>query len=196
MNPGGFQMIYAAIISLFGSVLIFWLGVWNEKRKAAKRDTDVIDGMRRSHLTYTMVEEIIWGSSADRAILFAGHNSGGIPRPSSSFWASAIYWHARKPEHEKQLSEYQKLEVDAHYIQTLLDTERSGMVQLETAKLPQSQLRRYYQAEGVQHSAVFFLKIVENKFLYLSVAKYTDEPFTEVEITRIGIKIGMIQASI
>jgi hypothetical protein len=191
----GEAVIIAALIGLFGSILIFFLNAWKERRKL-KLSNDVIEGMRKSQIIYSIVEEIVSTSSTERGIIFAGHNSGGIPRPSSSFWVSSIYWHARTPQQEKQLSEYQKLEVDSHYISNLLDCERRGMVVLSTEKMPSCLLKRYYEAEGVQHSIVFFLKIVENKFLYLSVAKYDATPYDEKEITKIDMKVGMIRSLI
>jgi hypothetical protein len=152
--------------------------------------------MIKNRTTYEQIENILHFSSADRVILFAGHNSGGIPRPSSPFWVSAIFWCAKHFENSDTLSQYQNIPTDAHFITTLLDCERQSTVELDIAYLPECQKRRYLEAEGVKHLLLFFICIKENKFLYLSVAKYTDEPFTEVEITKIGLRVGIIKESI
>ena len=190
-------LVWASIISVIGSIGLFFISKWHEYRKAKIKEYSVIDGMMRTHLTYSTIEDVVRLTSADRAILFAGHNSGGIPRPSSPFWATALYWHGKDADKSESLfSDYKNLPADAEYIKMLLDCERSGHVLINVHTMSDSMLRRYYESEGVQHCAVFFIGIVENKFLYLSIAKYNDVPFSNIEITRMLLKVGIIKNSV
>lgn len=183
--------IFVTIITLiiaFVSAQGFW-DLINYLVKKRKGKRDILTGIEDLNAIYAKMSEIN-ELGGERVILFAGHNSGGVPRAHSPFYVSAL--HGSTNNNRIKLADYQNLQVDSHYIRMLLDCEREGIVDLQVDGMPDCQLKDYYLAEGVLHSLIVFLGIVENKFLYMSISRYSDKPFTETEITRIRLKTQQI----
>jgi len=190
------------LLSTIGATLLAVLSaapkifrVLKEWREAAKKDL-VVDGLQRTRRTYAAVEDIAKVSGAQRVILFAGHNGGGIPQPSSPFWVSSTYLHATTDELERVISEYQNLKIDAMGIEVLLSCQRNEHVVLKMDDLPDgSMLKKHYRVEGVKHAVLFFVDIIENKFFFVSMARYDDEPFSEDQIVRASLKVNIMRQS-
>lgn len=181
----------AIVVALLGFLGVIYGKKKMAQTKATKEHDDVVSGLRRLSDTYDVLDSIVEDTSTDRVVIFAGHNQGGVPRPHCGFWVSAL--HAASNSNQIFIkSSYQNIEVDSHYIQLLVDVERFGLARLKTEEMEASQLKSYYQLEGVKDSIVFFLGIKENKFLYLSSAKYYDS-FTENEITTLKLKVNQVK---
>ena len=173
----------------FASAQGFWdLINYLVKRRKSKRH--LLTGIEDLHEIYNKMNEIR-EIGAERVILFAGHNSGGVPRAHSPFYVSALHG-SGADTHKIKLTDYQNLQVDGEYIKMLLECEREGFVELHLDTMKDSQLKDYYLAEGVLHGFIVYLGIVENKFLYMSISRYEDKPFTETEITKIRLKTQQI----
>jgi len=127
-----------------------------------------LEGMEKLQRIHGSLEKIR-SYGADRAIVFAGHNSGGYPRAGSPYYTSALYWSAEKASSEV-IPNYKNIPVDARYIEMLLDAERSGKYHFKVEKEPNSQLLKYYRFEKVTDSWIYYLGIVENNFLYMSIS--------------------------
>lgn len=171
-----------AVAASAASVLAFvrWLLPW----AASRKQSDVADGLRRLSQTYRAMSDMR-ECGAQRVILWAAHNGGGVPRVGSPFYASAIHANVdRKFKHIVQ--EYQQVSVDADYIEMLLGIYANGRHRFITEQSEPCLLRDLYKAEGVVDSALYYIGIRENQFLYLSVAKY-DGLFNAGELARIGV---------
>lgn len=180
--------IIIAIIGLIGvagtPVLMHIL----QRRRNEKMRTGVMRGLEATRAIYGLLHEIVHSTSAERVVLFAGHNSGGVPRPHSPFYVTALHWVCKNQHQASLIRDYQGLIVDANYIGMLLDVERHGKVTLIPEHMPECQLKQIYASEGISQSIIFYIAITENKFLYLSVAKYSGQ-FDVNEVTRINLKV-------
>lgn len=183
-----------AAIAAIGTILAAWGGQlikgWLSLRARRKEADSVLDGLERSQASYSILSSMRTDTTASRVLLLAGHNGGGYPRPDAPFYTSVLFWSIDDSAQEsiKVMSQYKQLPVDAEYIRLLLDTEKEGYTILDVERMPPCQLKRYYQAEGVKHSILFYLEIKDRKFLYCSVAKFDSTPFTEVEVTSLSLK--------
>lgn len=183
-----------AVIAAIGAVLAAWgaqvIKGWFAARAIRVDAESVLEGLERSQASYSILSSMRTDTSATRVLLLAGHNGGGYPRPDSPFYTSVLFWSIDDGQQEslKLMPQYKQLPVDADYIKMLLDAEKSGPVVLDVERMAPCQLKRYYQVEGVRHSIIVFLAIKDRKFLYCSVSKHTEEPFTEIEVTAISLK--------
>lgn len=188
-----------AIIAAVGTVLAAWgaqfIKEWFSARSRKKEVESVLAGMERSQASYSLLSSMRQETTASRILLLAGHNSGGYPRPGSPFYVSGLFWSVDDAQDVsiRTLPEYKNLPVDADYIKMLLDAEKEGLVVLDVERMPPCQLKRYYQAEGVKHSVLFYLTIKDRKFLYCTACKHTDIPFSETELTTMELKAAALR---
>lgn len=185
------QIVIAAIgavAATAASVLTFirWLLPWAASRKQAS----VADGLRKLSETYKAMSNMR-ECGAQRVILWAAHNSGGVPRVGSPFYASAVHVNVER-KYRNVVQEYRQVSVDADYIEMLLGIYANGRHRFITEQAEPCLLRDLYKAEGVIDSALFYIGIRENQFLYLSVAKY-DGLFNAGELARIGVHADSIR---
>lgn len=193
--------IVAGVFAIIGPITVMTFKHWLARRArlhSKQMHEDVVLSMRRVRAVYEQLNRMIMpmekgGTSARRVLLLAGHNAGGIPRPGSGFWVSGLYWDADTTARRNVLADYQNIPVDAGVISTLLAAEEKEYVCSSTSEMRDSQMKRFYEAEGVTHTIIWFIAIVENKFIFVSVGKYEDEPFTPDEITRMRLRIYKIQ---
>lgn len=183
-----------ALIAAIGTMFAAWGGQlikgWFAARGRRKDVANVLDGMERAQASYSILSNMRMDTTASRVLLLVGHNGGGYPRPDSPFYTTVLFWSIDDSQTPSAtaVTQYKSLPVDAEHIKMLLDAEKSSPVILDVDRMPPSQWKRYYQAEGVKHSLIFFLEIKDRKFLYCSVAKHEDTPFSENEITTLSLK--------
>lgn len=174
-----------AIIGACGALLAATLGppiaAWL-KARSEKREQAVFAGLENT-VGIMEVMATFHDIGAERVILWTGHNGGGLPAGGSPFYTSAVH-RVIAQGHMDITANYQNILVDGHYIKMLLraasDSER--MAVLTTKKMPECQLRRYYEAETVVESLIIVLGVARNSLYYLSVARY-DRSFFEEEKT-------------
>lgn len=104
-----------------------------------------------------------------------------------------MYAHTLVREKFTILSRYVNLTVDQVHIAMLLQSERDGYLVMETATMPDCQLKQYYLAEHVTHAMICFVAVREKKFVYLSVAKYSPDPFPPNDITNILLYVNQLK---
>ena len=191
--------IITGVLGLIALVVnLKFAGKGKKDKPESRAYKKVIDGMERSRASYRSLETMRKSTTASRVILFAGHNSGGIPRPGTPFYTSAIWWSIDDDavESNNQVGYYDKLVVDAEYMSMLLEAEKNGVVEMNTEDMKPCLLKKYYHAEGVTHSLVLFVAITEKKFMYISVAKTDDVPFTEDEVTKLRLMTDSVREAI
>lgn len=182
------EKVLVALITTIGLLLLPVVRHMLQRRRAERMYKSVMHGLEATRTIYGLLHEIVQSTSAERVVLFAGHNSGGVPRPHSPFYVTALHWVCRPQERAHVIRDYQSMVVDPHYIGMLIDIERQGQVTLTTEHMPECHLKQIYESENVTQAVVFFIAITENKFLYLSVAKY-EGIFDEWEVTRMRVKV-------
>lgn len=184
----------AIILALIGNAAVFFAFIqwllpwWTQKRRSA-----VALGLQRvSEMYRTMTASLERG--VDRCILFAAHNSGGLPRIGAPLYATALHWVIRTKDN-RVLQRYDRVGVDAFYVQMLLELYARGYYRFTTAAHKPCQLRDIYEMEGVTDSALFYIGIRDNQFLYISFSKY-EGAFTEKEIIFLRLEVDHIIANL
>ena len=129
---------------------------------------------------------------ADRVMLFAGKNGGGIPSVGKPYSVSLIQAAGHGVDHSIA-TDYVDLPVDMHYVSLLENIGRHGYEELHFDDLPESQIKHYYHAENVTHSLWVFVGLKDMSFLFLSISKHFEQPFTEDEKTRLLLKAQSIR---
>lgn len=178
------------VASSIGTLVVKdWL---SRVRRPAKEQRQVMQGLQQMHRIYSLMGEMIDECDADRVILFAGHNSGGLPRAHSPYWTTALHWATRDKDRASMLKDYQNITVDAEYIRMLLLAESQGFVELVPEDMPRCQLRDYLLAEGVRFAVTYHLGIREHKLLYLSAVSY-EGPFQAAKRALLDLKAARIR---
>jgi len=80
---------------------------------------------------------------------------------------------SQRPPFVPGKDDYQRLMVDAHYIDTLAEVFQHGKVLFDVREMPEGLLRRIYVKEGVRWALMFYLHGNSQAFYYGSIA--TDE---------------------
>lgn len=184
----GLTSIASAITSLIAAC---GLAKWWLLYKAKQRKKNVAAGIAALHDVYSLMEDIR-DHGVDRVILWTGHNGGGIPKPSSPFWVSALHWSVIEGREEEMVN-YQRVHVDAAYIKMLQDMNQNSSVRYKVEEMADCLLKRIYTAEGVRESHIYFISVQDQAMFYLSVASYADGVFNENKITNIDLLVERIK---
>lgn len=153
---------------------------------AGRKRRTMVSSIERIHHTRSIMDEIIDEGEAQRVMLLAAHNSGGIPRIGSPFYASCIHGAVIK-EREDNLPVYKNVSVDLAYIQMLLNLLRDGHYHFVVEENQNTMLGSFYQSEGVKDSVLTFLGTEDNQILYVSFAHF-ERKFTAEERTRLILR--------
>lgn len=189
--------IVAGISAIVATVAagVKWVAPWAAKRLMVQ---DVHRGIRLLNTLHETMESAIEAGAAHRIIIFSAHNSGGIPKPGSPFYASAIHWAidrqwARNSGFtDEKLSDYHHLELDHTYVSMLAGMLTSGEHRFVTESEGPSLLRSIYQGTGVSDSLLVYLGVYDKKMVYASFARYGGE-LSESDLTVIRLKAGLLR---
>ena len=144
--------------------------------------------MTQLHHHQNKMKELVFRTQASRVVIFAGHNSGGLPRPSARYYTTAVHWEIQDgSEGELHMSDYRNIPVDPIYIDMLLKSYDKDFYRYRVEKEPDSQLKRIYQSESITDSMIFFLDIHESNFIYLSTSTKEEGGFKDDEVTKIEV---------
>lgn len=174
------QEIILATIAALGASAGFWKVVALGMQK--KKKVEVERGLRSVARIFSKMEALT-KHGADRVIVFAGHNNGGLPRITCGYWTSSVFSYF-KPKHRERMREFTNIPVDNEYIKMLLEAQRQPLVRLRTSEMTGSQLKSIYEAEGILDSIVVYLGIHEKRCFYMSVATY-EKLFSDAEESNI-----------
>lgn len=179
----------AAVAAFLASVGFFrWLQCY---LKQWFNDRKYINGFERVGAVGKIMDEMqVCG--ADRIMLFAGKNGGGIPSVGKPYSVSLIQAVGNGVDHSIA-TDYIDLPVDMHYVGLLEDIGRKGNVAIHTNELPECQIKHYYNAENIQHSLWVFIGLRDMSFLFVSISKHFERPFTDEEKTRLLLKANSIK---
>lgn len=185
-------IVFAALAGLiagaFGGlrqVLDAYMARWKKRI-----DTPALSGVRllaKLSDLYGVFEEAKSVPVVERALVFVGHNCGGLPEPGKRYTVRAqIGWGSRDNEAIKRFAF--DLEIDEEYARILNEVNRVGFKLLEVEEMPPSLLRQIYKREKVKYSALFRLCHDQetNEFGYASFASYT-EPFSEDDLSGLSL---------
>ena len=155
-------------------------GGWNVRKRFLKYLETQVE-------IQNIFNELIEDLNSDRVILLASHNGGSTPSIQKPFYSSSILQDFRQSRiHDIPI--YTNISIDAHYKRMLIQLMEEDHVTIDVGQLPQSLLKGIYEAEGIQHSFLVGIGLFQKQYLYLSVSRLDDKPFTESERNQISMK--------
>lgn len=173
------------------------------ERRAAQLQKEIerkqITGLQAIQYVLDVMRHMAVGENAvcDRVIMFNGHNSGGLPDPTRPYYVSAVY-SATSDKYsptDRPEARYKLIPVDHEYIFMLLRAHQESYVRMRTSDMPECVLRDFYQVEGVTESAVFFIRVSDDTFIFMSTALIGDY-FSDDSFIECRRSIDLIRASI
>ncbi|MDH3929833.1 MAG: hypothetical protein OEV22_18035 [Deltaproteobacteria bacterium] len=207
--PNTTEALSVGIPSVLASILAFvkWYLPWQRKSKVKNQS---LNELRSIQKIYSIMHEMISETASERVVIFHGHDSGEIPKAGSPYYISSIYWKVRHDAcyHDRcidvaeldskthqDISDYKEVSVDSHYIDMLLDIQEQDTVRIKTDDLPAEHcmLRSFYEMEGVADSMVIYLGYSKNNLMFMSVATFRDEGFSDDDIIRLKLKSSAIK---
>ena len=183
---------WAAVVgAVLTAILTFskWLLPFLRDWTRARRDAKTIDGFARYQELYLALQAIE-DAGIQRTIIFAGHNSGGIPKPGSPFYVSALHWMSEAPDRGGP-AKYARLPVDAGYVAMLVDVMNCGEARFAPEDMGDCQLKSLYTAEGVEDSLLLFLGTRDKRLFYMSASTFYGK-MNERQLTEIRLQANII----
>lgn len=138
---------------------------------------------RRSHAaevialqvqTRDVLEHLITTTATERALLLAMHNGGGPILAGGHTFASAIH-EAKEAHIASVMAEFQGFEVDPHYLTVIHQLEERRTILLRTHDMPESMLRRRYEADGITAALLFKIEDTPYRYYYASFSTTRSE---------------------
>lgn len=186
----------AAIVALLTTIFTFFkwllpfLRTWVKDARRSKNQRLTESGMKKYQDLYLSLQELEH-HGVQRTIIFAGHNGGGIPKPGTPFYVSALHWLIDAQDRDSP-NKLQNLPVDAAYISMLGDIMDNGTARIHTEDMPPSQLRDIYVAGGVSDSLIVFLGNADNRLYYMSASLFNGS-LTEPQVTEIKLQANIVR---
>ena len=204
------ELISIVVPSVLAAILAFvkWYLPWRRKVRSKGIERKSIKQLRSIQKIYSIMGEQIDETSAERVIVFAGHDSGEIPAVGSPYYISSIYWKVKHDpkfhpgEDVEELDEniygvikdYREISADLHYINMLLDIQDEGVVRIHTKDLPEDCIMKtYYTLEGVTDAVIIYLGYSKNNLNYMSVSTFKKAGFTDDDVARIKLKASIMK---
>lgn len=139
------------------------------------------------------LERLMEQTEIDRFLMMRAWNGEGDPQ-----WTTAFF---QMREAEQQSYSYIHFELDSDYIHRLHDLKVDGMHLIRTAELPESNIKRIYELEGVTSSAWFLIgrdKLKDSNsaaITYCSFATHSVEhPISPTTITRCRLIVSRLRS--
>lgn len=142
------------------------------------------------HSLFTEAKSI---PNVQRALVWVGHNCGGLPVPGAKYTVRAqIGWSDKDIDLVRRYSF--DMEIDEEYARMLVDVHRDGYKVLEVEKMPPGLFKRIYRREKVVHAVLFALchDKDSNSFGYASFASY-EMSLTEDDMAGLGLVVGRLR---
>lgn len=182
------------VIALMGGLkelALAWLERWTHSARES-----MASEIGRMAAFLEAIEAIEAIRNVDRVLVMRGKNGGGRPVAGRIYTTKAIHGWAkdktRDPMHRYDFD----LPVDSHYCRWLEKMITDGAYELETATMPpDAKLRTYYTSEGVIQSRMYFLRIIGDELIYMSVATF-DGKFSDDDRTEIDLAANRVVASL
>ena len=145
---------------------------WIPRRRQDKNIKRAFRGLAALSRSLSSMEDVVHQKAiADRAIVLAAHNHGGLPHPGRPFFVSAIHACARTKEMTDIIDTYKDMPVDAAYTEMIIDVFTNGFVLLDVETMKPGMLKKLYELEKVGQSLIIKLGFCDNSLVYMSYAK-------------------------
>jgi hypothetical protein len=164
-------------------------------KNAEREKQTYANGIKKHAHFLQYVEHINQYSFVDRVLVFSGTNCGGIPDPKKPYTLTCFRsWFANEDKKIQELYDFPLKKLDHHYMRLILEILDKPVVNVTATELPEnSQLRNFYQLEGVVAARMYQLYISDIELIYISIASYK-KPFEEIETHKIDMYVERIRS--
>lgn len=191
----------AVALGLAGLVAVFFSGLrdlvneWVRGMVSYMKRKTYLTRIERLSAFLHVLESVRNLPEVQRCVLFTGHNCGGVPTAGREYSVRALDgWTTKegKPSPEDVFNF--PFKVDSHYTRALTAMiEKGSHEQLVSAMDPASKMKPFYENEGVKFKRFYFLGIVEQDLIFLSVASYDADHFSRPTDIELQLKVDRMR---
>ena len=153
------------MINAIRDVTKTWISAKKKADSAAERPIDVIGDV---HTTYTLLNELLAGVTAERVLLMRAENGGNIPTIGKELTSSIVYEVFSDGGHAIR-ENWQKQALDDAYVWMLKRVSTDGYVEVLTSDLPEGIFKTFQKRHGVYAAHVWGVYSTEGAYYYLSI---------------------------
>lgn len=176
-------LIVTAMATGFRDIIV----AWTKKIINSVKRSNYLGRIRRMQKFLHLFETLRIIEEVQRCVIFTGHNCGGMPSAGKAYTVQCLDGWSVKPGKTDPAKTYNfSMRVDAHHTHMLQIMIEKGFVVKEVKDMPNdATLRAYYESEGVKFTNLYYLGILDDELIYLSVGSYDIDKFsriTEIEL--------------
>lgn len=140
---------------------------------------------------YETLSSITKISGAQRSLVLASFNGGGIPNPMSKVKSSVLYEELNTSGRSIK-DEWQNREADSAYARLLLRLYSEGELDIDVADMDEGVLKTTYTAHSIGHVALRRLGVAPERMIYLSIS-FPPGAIWNTSVTRNQINLAVAQ---
>lgn len=183
--------VVIAIMGGMKELALAWLERWTHSARES-----MASEIGRMAAFLEALEALRLVNNVDRVLVFRGKNGGGRPVSGKTYSVKAIHGWAKDKSRDPMHRYDFDMPVDAHYCRILETLIKDGSCETETASLPvDAKLRTYYMSDGVVQSRMYFIRILGDELIYMSVATFKDK-YSDADRTEIDLAANRVLASL
>lgn len=177
------------ILAFFSGSVLSGAALWAAHRVfiAPRRQRTIAEVMRLTVEMDAIAIRVIRESDVHRCLVLFTTNGGGIPRPGSTLYATAIVNQVDE-KHQSKWRKFEKLEIDMPYLKMLQKVAQQGHQVLYTESMEEGMLREIYEKTGVKYAEVHSLYQAPDAFYYASFASMKE---AHLETARHDIRMAV-----
>ncbi len=127
----------------------------------------------RWHEIEAACNDLIAGSTVERALVLKLTNGGGEPTVGTTYYATAMVSATENVRNHKA-TDYTRLEVDDAYVAMVVGLKKVRRMMLLVETMPHSLLRDIYNSEHIKFAEVHYLCSTQDATYYCSFATYSE----------------------
>jgi len=188
---GAFGGAIVAILGGVKDVILAWL------KRLAKGAKNYMASQIGKMANYMEAIDSIKGiNNVDRVLVFRGKNGGGLPKPGKLYSIKAVHGWAKDKSRDPMHRYNFDMPIDAHYARLLEELIKAGVSEVDPDSIPDGAvLKVYYKSEGVVQSRLYFLGIMGDELLYISIASFK-EKYSPSDCVEIDLAIQRVISSL
>jgi hypothetical protein len=140
---------------------------------------------------YDAMHEVLGYTDVQRFIIFKAHNGGGLIKPNTPLYVSALFEDFTAP-FDSVRDKYQKIEVDEEYIRMLAYVCRQKVFVAKPEELKDdSLLKQVYHLDGVKYSEIYYLGQDKRNLYFCSCVSSTEEAWQHNDAQKATINLAI-----
>mgnify|MGYP003627838679 FL=1 len=193
MSDKWFELITLLITS--GTIAIFW----KEIKKAYWffqnwRKRKVFEDFFKNTVAIDKILNEIINIGSHRVLVMRAHNGGSSPKIGKRLYSSLAFCEYDRTAFPEGIHDFQNFVLEPAYVKNLLKLVSLGQFSAVTAEWDDQQLKDIYSYEGIKHSELYKLCVVNDSLYYMSVSTKNDKPFTQKEKSGFSYGAGAIKS--